>query len=477
VEQKMTVTNDHTITSDEPVTLVTPRRTRIDPPHNALPENAASGPQTPEAIAEQALDVEIANPFVEANHSPDMLEVEEPTAEMIASVAGENLEIRREQLQLQVAQLAGHLRERLREVDRREATLNARVAQLESDLRTASIWLRERELAFQERENELKRQIEDLQERSTEPIVETESKFVDREARLAEIAERERELILKEDDLRERRFDFDHQVAALRHAQQVWQQQHEREEQQLRHDRAQSGHDLQLLVAQREEQLRTAELLVAEQAKEIDRDRAALIEDRRSWEQQRATQRQAIGELRNAAEAEAADRRTRLEARQEWIERQRAGLDQVRDEALSLHRQSLEMRLLAEQLWSQINRALMPADVAQAVAQLRLKLAEQYRLEEEQLARRQEELIKLCEKIAGQHRDLTQLKGGIRDWSTARQSEIERQAAALVQRELVLDAHQEEFRQAEQQWTADRRRYEQQIRNLSTRLSTMPAAV
>src|SRR5205814_2206614 len=81
--------------------------------------------------------------------SQAMLEVEEPTAEMIAAVTGENLEVRCEQLQLQVAQLAGHLRERLREVDRREATLNARVAQLESDLRSARLWLRERELTFQ----------------------------------------------------------------------------------------------------------------------------------------------------------------------------------------------------------------------------------------------------------------------------------------------------------------------------------------
>ncbi|MBW8883336.1 MAG: hypothetical protein JF612_00875, partial [Planctomycetia bacterium] len=302
---------------------------------------------------------------------------------MIAAVTGENLEIRREQLQLQVSQLAGHLRERLREVDRREATLNARVAQLESDLRSASLWLRERELTFQERENELKRQIEELQERPSPAAATTdgETDLIKHEAQLAEIIERERDLQLKEDDLRERRFEFDRQVAALRHAQQVWQQQHEREENQIRHDREQMTRDLEQIVAQREEQLRTAELLVAEQAREL--------------EEQRTRQRQAIEELRSAAETEAADRRTRLEARQDWIERQKAGLDQVRDEALRLHRQSLEMRLLAEQLWSQINRALMPADVAQAVAQLRLKLAEQYRVEEEQLARRQDELIGL----------------------------------------------------------------------------------
>ncbi len=471
----MSVTDCDQVTSDEPAKLSAARRTRIDPPHAPTAEAAVP---SEELSGEQPLDAEIVNPFIAADVSPEMLEVEEPTEEMIAAVSGENLEVRREQLQLQVAQLASHLRERLREVDRREATINARMAQLESDLRSARLWLRERELAFQERETELRRRIEELQESAAPAVADTDGEIdqIDHETRVAEIAERERELELKENDLRERRFEFDRQVAALRHAQQVWQQQHEREEQQLRRDREQMNCDLQELVGQREEQLRTAELLVAEQAKELDRERSALSDERRDWELQRARQRQAIDELRSASESEAAERRTRLEARQEWIERQKAGLDQVRDEALRLHRQSLEMRLLAEQLWSQINRALMPADVAQAVAQLRLKLAEQYRVEEEQLAHRQDDLIKLSEKVAGQHRDLTQLRDGIREWATARQTEIERQAATLVQRELALDAQQDEYRQAEQSWAADRRRYEQQIRDLTTQLRTLPAA-
>ena len=50
------------------------------------------------------------------------------------------------------------------------------------------------------------------------------------------------------------------------------------------------------------------------------------------------------------------------------------------------------------------------------------------------------------------------------------------EAATLVERELSLDAQQEEFRHAERQWQADRRRYEQQIRDLSTQLRTLPVA-
>jgi hypothetical protein len=484
----MNTTEVQSSSCEEPVEMAKPRRTRIDAAHE-VDEIRVAPEFDSDAQAIEVVDLEMVGT---AHPTEPLLEVEEPTPEMLAAVAGENIESRREQLQLQVAQLAGHLRERLREVDRREATLNARVAQLESDLRSNRMWLRERELGFQERENELKRQIEELQERAGSRGLELgglagDSLASELAAREAEIQEREQQLQLREDRQSERRFEVDRQFAALRHAQQLWQQQQERQEQQLADDRErlereaiemrqQISHDVEQVVDQREEQLRTAELLVREHAQELDRDRAALAAEREQWQQQKSRQQQAIEELRTSAEAELTDRRTRLEARQEWIERQKGGLEQVRDEALRLHRQSLEMRLLAEQLWSQITGNLTPAEVTQAIAQLRLKLAEQYRVEEEQLVQRRGELVEISERIASQHREIEQLKNGVRDWAAARQAEIERQAAALVERELVLDAEQDAFRQAEQRWSADRRRYEQQIRDLSGQLRTLPVA-
>ena len=371
----MNTTEVQASSCEEPAELATPRRTRIDAPHDVEPIRVAPECETePQAV--EVVDLEIAGSACSAE---PLLELEEPTPEMVAAVAGMNIESRREQLQLQVAQLAGHLRERLREVDRREATLNARVAQLESDLRNSRLWLRERELGFQERESELKREIEELQERASSRGLELDLDTSGAEVREADIQEREQQLVLREDQLRERRFEVDRQFAALRHAQQLWQQQQERQEQQLAGDRErleretiearqQISRDVEQVVAQREEQLRAAELLVREHAQELDRDRTALSTERNQWQQQKSRQQQAIEELRTSAEAELTDRRTRLEARQEWIERQKGGLEQVRDEALRLHRQSLEMRLLAEQLWSQITGNLTPAEVTQAIA-------------------------------------------------------------------------------------------------------------
>jgi hypothetical protein len=229
-------------------------------------------------------------------------------------------------------------------------------------------------------------------------------------------------------------------------------------------------------MAQREAEIRTSEQLLTEHAALLDRDRAALLADRQTWEEHKSRQRQELEAEKAAAAEDRDDRQQRLNARQDWIERQKAGLEQVRSEILGLHRQSLEMRLIAEQLWSQITGRLTPADVTHAVAQLRLKLTEQYKLEEQHLDAKREELVALGERLTAQHAELKQLQAGLRDWTAARQSEIEEQAAALVQRELALDADEEQHRQAQHGWQSDRRRFEQQIRDLTAQLRSAAAA-
>ncbi len=216
--------------------------------------------------------------------------------------------------------------------------------------------------------------------------------------------------------------------------------------------------------------------MLNEQAELIERDRAVLGAERRDWDDQNKRQRQAIDDLRQATEAELADRRTRLEARQEWIERQKAGLEQVRDEALKLHRQSLEMRLVAEQVWSQITATRSSTELTQSIAAARLQLSEQYRIEEQQLAARREELLEVSEKIAHQHHELVQLRDGVREWGLVRQKEIERQATALAEREHSLDDQQQETHRCKSEWNSQRREYERQIRELTVRLRTIPQA-
>lgn len=462
----MAVTSTAETASDEVAELSTPRRTRIDSPHEA-------GPRAEQVAA--AADPIVAIDPVAAGR--EMLEViEEPADELVAAVIGDNAEVRREQLQLQVAQLAGHLRERLREVDRREAQLHARAAQVEAESRASRLWLTEREAEAHEREAELRQRIEELEERRTPHASDSDSPSTDHEDAQRNLADREQQVTLRENELRERRHESDRQAVALRHAQQLWEQQRSQQQRELTEQRAELTREFETLVGEREAQLQRAEHLVQEQIQQLDADRAALSADRQSWAEHQTRQRQALEDRLQAADDEVADRRQRLEARQDWIERQKAGLEQVRGEILALHRQSLEMRLLAEQLWSQITGRLTPAEVTQSIAQLRLKLAEQYKLEEQSLATGRAELLQLGERIAQQHQELHQLRSGLREWAAARQTEIEQQAATLVQRELTLDEQQEQHRRDAIDWSTARRRYEQQIRELTNQLRTLPVA-
>jgi hypothetical protein len=228
--------------------------------------------------------------------------------------------------------------------------------------------------------------------------------------------------------------------------------------------------EYQARLAERESEWKAAEKLLREHAAQLDRDQAALAAERRAWEEQKSRERQELQSEKHARLAEIDSHQQRLDARQDWLERQKAGVEQLRSEVLALHRQSLEMRLVAEQLWSQITGRLSPTEATHTIAQLRLKLAEQFQLEEDNLEAKRRELVALGERIAGQHAELKQLQSGLREWATARQAEIEQQAAELVQRELALDVAHDEHRQAQHTWQADRRRLEQQLRELTAQL-------
>jgi len=85
-------------------------------------------------------------------------------------------------------------------------------------------------------------------------------------------------------------------------------------------------------------------------------------------------------------------------------------------------------------------------------------------------------MLELSEKIAHQHRELVQLRDGVRQWGLARQKDIERQASALAEKEHSLDDQQQKTHCRESEWNSQRREYERQIRELTARLRTNPLA-
>jgi chromosome segregation ATPase len=424
--------------TDLPAERITPRRARIDGPHPVFAEPPLVVDDSP--VEEVALD----------QLPIDQLPIEEPSAELIAAVAGLTVEAREEQLKLQAAQLGDHLRERLRAVDRREAQLNARMAQLEADLRASRVWLREREHEFEERETHLRQQIADLQGRGES----AEDEVRDLDAVRTELTEREHQLTLKENELRERRFETERQAAALRHSQQLWEQERTRQETELSRERERLAADAKAQAAERDQQLAEREAALAERTEQLDRTAAELAADRQAWEERRRIQSAALDQRIKATEHELAERRDRQDARDQWLQEQRQTLDQLRGEVSAMHRQGLEMRLLAEQLWSQASGRLSPLESTHAIANLRTKLAEHYRLEEATLAEKKQELVAVGQRVTEQHRELSQLREGLKGWLATRQDEIEEQAAALAQREAALDRQHEALIAERRAWKA-----------------------
>lgn len=111
-----------------------------------------------------------------------------------------------EQIRLQAAQLGEQLRSKQRELDRREALLNAREAQLESDARTTRLWLSESREELEQRESHLQEKTRRLHD-----LLEAEESLA---AEKAELAELRRVLLSEREELRRRdRLSREHNLA------------------------------------------------------------------------------------------------------------------------------------------------------------------------------------------------------------------------------------------------------------------------
>lgn len=377
----------------------------------------------------------------------------------------ETMAVREEQLEHQAGQLASHLQEQLRELEHREALQNARSAELDNEFRRARLWITEKSAELTERENAVV--AKEVKLGHQQHGVERPSLVGEREAALAE---RERQFEAKEYHIRERRQFIEREAAALHHARQEWERFQEEEQSDLTSERAIIRQELEAELNARAEALSQGESLLADHTRELERDRQTLTTQRADWQRQKAEESEAIALLRHRTEAELEQRRTRLVTREATLDQQQAALDQLRGEITAAHRQSIEMRLIAEQLWAQVQGRMPPVEITQSIAQLRLKLGEQYRLEQQGLAEQKRELLALAEKVAEQSMAHRNQRHELQTWFAAREAEIESHAQSLVIHEQHLLEQSDQFRQTENRWNSERRQLEQELREMHTRL-------
>ena len=389
---------------------------RIDAAHSIGQEKSPIGPPAAEAAPEPDAHAAIAE-------SP--LELPPQSA---ADAGQRRVDL--EELQRQAEQLAHFLRDRQRDLDHREAQLNAEVAILETELRKERLCLAERQADLDERARRL-----DARE---EEILERLDRLAAADAALKRKAEAETERAgtpaarpLENLDVARRSADAEH----------------------------------------KRQDLEDAEKRLAEAHKDIREFQEQLIARRREFDEEMHRERQSLVARQRQGLAELENKRQTLQQRGAHLDRCRSGLLELRAELQRIHRETLETRLATEELWLKLSGGAAPAALTRSMSRIRSRLADQYRMANAELAKRKEELESVRDQLVEQFRSLAQQKRELQRGVAGRQQETQRQAAEMTAREQALFEQQARFEEQSQQWKIERMQYEQEVRRLRLELT------
>lgn len=394
--------------------------------------------QATKASAETRVDAaHVVNREVEATAAPAEVLSDEAVAE---------------QLRTQAAQLAAHLRGRQKELDHREAQINAGLAHLEGDTRAARLWLAEREAELNRRDEELP------DRRPTEAGLRYERQQI--QAQREALERLNRQLLA---GVERRRRAVEARAAKLQQ---------------------EAGQPTAQLLAREEVLRRTAEALQARQRRleeaearladtraETEELHRRLCEARREAREESRIQRQRLAAEQRQGKAELERQRQAVHRRSEQVDQSKAALEQLRTELGRMHRETLEIRLATEELWAQLSGAAPPAALTRSLGRIRTKLADHYRLSNAELHRQKEELEGIRRQLAERYEKLVQQKREFEQWAARRQKETEQQAARLIAREEQLAEKEAKLKDRAHRWQAERLDHQHQIRHLQAKVA------
>jgi hypothetical protein len=419
-----------------------------------------------------------------------------------------------EQLQTQALQLGTLLRSKQRELDRREALMNARDAKLDNELRMARLWVRERDEDVREREHDFAERVKQLEEKTAQVASVEVSHERDRGSQQVQLALRDQACNLRFEQLEQREQRLAAELEALETARTRLEQQRvedstaqlaaqqklalqqaeiqrQTELQQKNFEQLQAGlaererslaeqqeqlagnrdrEAWEARLAARQSELDQAETLLAIHAREIDEQRVELAAARERHALEARDERRELAQWQQGERAELSERKQQLAIAEEALETHRAAVEQLRNDAARMHREAIEMRLVSEQLWLELSKHVPPAELTRSLAVLRQRLADHYRESHDKLTAQQAELMRLGNCLDEQQRRLVEQREQLRAWLAAQQQDIEAQAARLVAREQHLDSQEEAAKLQEARWHKERRELREHIRELLGRL-------
>jgi hypothetical protein len=133
------------------------------------------------------------------------------------------------------------------------------------------------------------------------------------------------------------------------------------------------------------------------------------------------------------------------------------------------------MRLCTEQLWAELSDKASAPELTQRLGQLRQGLADHFRLASQSLAKQKDEVRQLLTRLGEQQKRIQGQRDELQRWARGRQKELQQEAERLIARKDQLDRQESEIGRLREQWDAQRREYQEEIRRLMSKMREVAA--
>jgi chromosome segregation ATPase len=212
--------------------------------------------------------------------------------------------------------------------------------------------------------------------------------------------------------------------------------------------------------------LERAEKLLSDQQADWEKKLRELAEQRVAFTRYAETERGKIAEERRQASATLDAQLRELKRQEVELASRLAALETLRADVTRSQQEALELRLATEELWARLSGDQQTASLTQSLGQIRLQLAEEFRLAKADLVAERSEIKQLAVRVAEQHQKTAAQRSETQAWLNARLRELEHYAGRLASRERQLDEQRTALQTEKVQWQGERFRLEQEIRRL-----------
>ncbi len=356
------------------------------------------------------------NSIAEAKGMPAFANAEAPSGEVLSAIAGTDVDASARQLRGQAMELSAYLQEKQSLLDRRESEMNARLAVLENETRIARL------------RNEIRLKgtpaSAPVGDQDDEPAVHTvpcEAAAAKPQIDCGIALDQQTESNLNE------RIDFEPLV-----------------------ENGPYEPTREVPAAERKLREEFARSQASRQAEESAPSPSHSADEASTRE---------LDALRQALQDHKAD-----------LDKREQHLQSLHDQITELHRESLELRVATEHIWTDFRGHMPDEELAKSLAQHRAKLADHYKIANDELCRRREVLHQLQQHLSQQGEQLRRERLDMQMWIDRQRNEVEAKSATITAREFEFERREAELQRQSITWQQQREDYRHEIEQLSRRL-------